>query len=145
MVSLIPHPVTGSGHSSLLWRTLPSRMSVVALCLFLLGIAALSWSLHGWLGGPPPPDYLGKGRVVGLYPPPSSLHATRPVIIIYHEPIAGLMDEAMSMPFIVASAKLFQGLRPGDSIAFGLKSTPDALLVVSIERIGADRQKDGAP
>jgi hypothetical protein len=46
------------------------------------------------------------------------------------------MDEAMSMPFIAASTKLFEGVRPGDRIAFGLKITPEALLVVSIERLG---------
>jgi Cu/Ag efflux protein CusF len=72
---------------------------------------------------------------VALVPPPSNLHATRPVIVIYHDQVPGLMDEAMSMPFIAASTKLFEGLRPGDRIAFGLKNTPDALLVVTIERL----------
>ena len=81
------------------------------------------------------PDYRGKGVVLAMLPPPSDLHATRPVIVIEHEPIAGLMDEKMSMPFIAASTALFQGLRKGDRIAFGLKDTPDALLVVAIERL----------
>jgi hypothetical protein len=62
-------------------------------------------------------DYRGTGVVLALLPPPSSLHATRPVIVIEHEPIAGLMDEKMSMPFLAASTALFQGLRPGDRIA----------------------------
>ena len=83
------------------------------------------------------PDYRGTGAVLAILPPPSSLHATRPVIIIQHEPIAGLMDEAMSMPFIAASTSLFQGLRAGDRIAFGLKDTPDALLVVTVQRLSA--------
>ncbi len=81
------------------------------------------------------PDYRGTGVVVALLPPPSTLHATRPVIIIHHDPIPGLMEEAMSMPFVAASTSLLQGLRPGDRIAFGLKGAPGALLVVSLERL----------
>ena len=81
------------------------------------------------------PDYRGRGVVLAMLPPPSDLHATRPVIVIEHEPIAGLMDEKMAMPFIAASTALFQGLRKGDRIAFGLKDTPDALLMVAIERL----------
>ncbi len=81
------------------------------------------------------PDWRGTGTVVAVLPPPSSLHATRPVIIIHHGPIHGLMEETMEMPFIAASAGLFAGLHPGDRIAFGLRDTPDALLVVSIEHL----------
>lgn len=86
---------------------------------------------------PPAPrvDWRGTGTVVALLPPPSSLHATRPVIIIHHGPIHGLMEETMDMPFIAASSTLFAGLRAGDRIAFGLEDTPDALLVVAIERL----------
>src|SRR2546421_4362497 len=83
------------------------------------------------------PDWRGTGVVVAILPPPSSLHATRPVIIIRHDPIRGLMDETMDMPFLAASMDLFGDLRPGDRVAFGLKDVPDALLVVSIERLGA--------
>ena len=82
------------------------------------------------------PDYRGTGVVMAILPPPSDLHATRPVIVIEHEPIAGLMDERMSMPFIAASTTLFKGLAPGDRIAFGLKDTPGALLVIIVERMG---------
>ena len=81
------------------------------------------------------PDYRGTGVVMAVLPPPSDLHATRPVIVIEHEPIVGLMDERMSMPFIAASTALLQGLHPGDRIAFGLKDTPGALLVISIDRL----------
>ena len=80
-------------------------------------------------------DYRGTGVVLAILPPPSDLHASRPVIVIEHEPIAGLMDERMSMPFIAASTALFEGLRPGDRIAFGLQDTPGALLVVTVERL----------
>jgi len=83
------------------------------------------------------PDWRGTGVVVAILPPPSSLHATRPVIIIRHDPIRGLMDETMDMPFLAASMDLFGDLHPGDRVAFGLKDVPDALLVVSIERLGA--------
>jgi Cu/Ag efflux protein CusF len=79
--------------------------------------------------------------VVRLLPPPSDLHATRPVIIIHHDPIAGLMDESMDMPFIAASSELFRDLRAGDRIAFGLQATPDALLVVSIKRLFPPRAR----
>ena len=85
------------------------------------------------------PDWRGTGVVVALLPPPSSLHATRPVIIVHHDPIHGLMEETMDMPFIAASTELFRGLRPGDRIAFGLKDVPGALLVVAIERLGERR------
>lgn len=79
-------------------------------------------------------DYRGTGVVLALLRPPSSLHATRPVIVIDHDPIAGLMNERMSMPFIAASTRLFDELEVGDRIGFGLMSTPDALLVVTVER-----------
>ena len=98
--------------------------------LFAVGIAA-GQSVRSGVK----PDYRGRGVILAMLPPPSDLHATRPVIVIEHEPIAGLMDEKMSMPFIAASTALFQGLHKGDRIAFGLKDTPDALLVVAIERL----------
>ena len=79
-------------------------------------------------------DYHATGVILALLPPPSNLHATRPVIIIQHDPIPGLMDEGMAMPFLVASLNLFDGFRPGDRIAFDLHTVPDALLVVHIER-----------
>ena len=104
---------------------------VLATLLFAVGVAA-GQSVRG---SGVKPDYRGRGVVLALLPPPSDLHATRPVIVIEHEPIAGLMDDKMSMPFIAASTALFHGLHKGDRIAFGLKDTPDALLVVAIERL----------
>ncbi|HET7341984.1 MAG TPA: copper-binding protein [Methylomirabilota bacterium] len=84
-------------------------------------------------------DWRGTGVVLKVLPPPSELHATRPVIVIQHEPIAGLMDDAMAMPFIAASTALFQGLRAGDHVAFGLRETPGALLVISIQKMPPER------
>lgn len=84
---------------------------------------------------PAPVEYRGTGIVLALMPAPSSLDATRPVIVLQHQPIAGLMDEAMSMPFIAASAGLFRDVKPGDRVAFVLRDVPGALLVVSIERL----------
>jgi hypothetical protein len=81
------------------------------------------------------PDYQGTGVIVGLHPAPSSLHATRPVVVVRHDPIRGLMDESMEHPFIVASASLFAGLEVGDRVEFGMKTTRDALLVVSLKRV----------
>jgi Copper binding periplasmic protein CusF len=82
-----------------------------------------------------PPRWRGVGVVVALLPAPSSLHATRPVVVLDHEPVHGLMEERMSMPFIAASAELFRGLKVGDRVAFALAETPDALLVVSLEKL----------
>jgi len=82
-----------------------------------------------------PPRWRGVGVVVALLPAPSSLHATRPVVVLDHEPIHGLMEDRMSMPFIAASADLFRGLKAGDRVAFALAETPDALLVVSLEKL----------
>jgi hypothetical protein len=81
-------------------------------------------------------SWRGTGTVLALLPPPSTLHATRPVIVIEHEPIAGLMADRMAMPFIAASTALFAGLHAGDRIAFGLEDAPGALLVVTVERLG---------
>jgi len=83
-----------------------------------------------------PARWRGAGVVVAVLPAPSSLHATRPVIVLDHQPIAGLMEQRMSMPFIAASADLFRGIKAGDHVAFALAETPDALLVVSLERLG---------
>jgi len=82
----------------------------------------------------PTVTYHGTGTVLALLPPPSDLHATRPVIVIEHDPIAGLMAERMAMPFIAASTTLFDGLHAGDRISFWLQDTPGALLLVTIER-----------
>ena len=100
-------------------------------------LAALLTTPTAWAQAPAAakPDYRGTGVVVAILPPPSSLHATRPVIIIHHDPILGLMDETMDMPFIAASTDLFRDLKAGDRIAFGLQDVPGALLVVIVERL----------
>jgi hypothetical protein len=121
--------VTASAHVRPGWTV------AISICLGLLVLGALAWHFPGWWGGAPKTDYQATGVVVALMPPPSALHATRPVIVIYHDRVPGLMDEAMSMPFIADSTRLFEGVHPGDRIAFGMKVTPDALLVVSIERL----------
>ena len=110
-----------------------------SLTLAAVLLAAAAAGAQSTLGPGAKPDYRGTGVVLAILPPPSDLHATRPVIVIDHEPIAGLMDEKMSMPFIAASTRLFQGLTAGDRIAFGLKDTPDALLVILVERIQSKR------
>jgi Cu/Ag efflux protein CusF len=80
------------------------------------------------------PELHGTGVVVALLPPPSNLHATRPVIVIHHDPLLPLMPEAMDMPFLAASTALFANIRAGDRIVFTLRETADALVVVAIER-----------
>ena len=63
------------------------------------------------------------------------------MVVLEHDPIAGLMDEKMSMPFIAASTDLFKGLKPGDHVVFGLQSTPDALLVISLRKQAVGRAR----
>ncbi len=123
------------------WQLIAPKRIFIAAGLVLLIAAGVFWSVQQWRGASPKPEYLATGVVVALLPPPSTLHTTRPVIIIYHDRVPGLMDEAMSMPFIADSMRLFDGLRPGDRIAFGLKETPEALLVVSIQRLTSPRGK----
>jgi Cu/Ag efflux protein CusF len=106
----------------------PVRDIVAALALVAAGAAAA--------GAQPPLEYRGTGVVVALMSPPSSLHATRPVVILQHQPIPGLMEEEMSMPFIAASVDLFRDVKPGDRVAFVLRDTPGALVVVSLQRMG---------
>jgi len=109
-------------------RGQPRPLSILLLVIALVAPAAAQPARSG-------ADWRGTGVVLAVLPPPSDLHAIRPVIVIRHEAIPGLMAEAMTMPFLAASAALFQGLRPGDRIAFRLKEVPDALLVISIERL----------
>lgn len=133
----IPAPVPSGGRSegsARSRRPLTMAMLAVAVASSLITGAAVLWPLVSRVATDPQPDYRGTGVVVELLPPPSPLHSTRPVIIIQHDPLPGLMEEAMAMPFLAASTRLFRDLRPGDRIAFGLKETPDALLVVSLER-----------
>ena len=85
------------------------------------------------------PDWRGTGVILKMLPPPSELHATRPVIVLQHDPIPGLMEESMTMPFLVASTALFRGRTAGERVTFGLKEVPDALLVISIEKAPAAR------
>ena len=113
---------------------LVDQLAAVVLILALVAPAAAQAPRAGT-----PPEYRGNGVVLAVLPPPSDLHPTRPVIVIQHEAIAGLMDEAMAMPFLVASPSLFEGLKAGDRIAFVLRDVPDALLVVAIERLPARR------
>ncbi len=85
------------------------------------------------------PDWRGTGVILKMLEPPSDLHATRPVIVLQHDPIPGLMGESMTMPFLAASTALFRGRVAGERVTFGLKEVPDALLVISIEKAPAAR------
>jgi hypothetical protein len=115
-------------------RLTPGWIALLAASVTLLASVA-GESLQGAPESTSTPDYQGTAVIVGLHPPPSALHATRPVVVLRHDPIVGLMDESMEHPFIAASADLFAGLKPGDRVAFGLKSTEDALLVIVLRRL----------
>ncbi|MGH7391323.1 MAG: copper-binding protein [Candidatus Rokuibacteriota bacterium] len=119
-----------------------SRLRLAALVAWLAApalAAPIAAQPAARLTAPARVDYRGTGVVLALLPPPSTLHATRPVMVIDHDAIKGLMEERMSMPFIAASTALFAGLEAGDRIAFGLMDTPDALLVVTVERLAHPR------
>jgi len=118
-----------------------TRASIVLVVAWSMVAAPAVAGGQGTLGSTSKPDYQGTGVIVGLHPPPSSLHPTRPVVVLKHEPIVGLMDEKMEMPFIAASTDLFKGLKSGDRVEFGLKSTPDALLVISLHPLPAGRRR----
>ena len=102
----------------------------------LLALLIASWDFTSSSAADRPAELHGTGVVVALLPPPSALHATRPVIVIHHDPILPLMPEAMDMPFLAGSTALFANVKVGDRIVFTLRETPDALLVVAIERAG---------
>lgn len=104
-------------------------MRRIAVVVLVVATAALAGAQSGV-------EYRGTGIVIALMPAPSGLHATRPVIILQHQPIPGLMEEEMSMPFIAASVDLFRDVTPGDRVAFVLRDVPGALVVVSLQRLG---------
>lgn len=138
---LTGQPWSGHFQSAPDGGSVSSTKLVVTLTLGLLVAGGLIGFFLGVWDAGPRSDYQGTGVVVSLLPPPSTLHATRPVIIIHHEPIPGLMEEAMSMPFIAASTRLLEGLRPGDRVKFRMQVTPEALLVVSLERMEPARNR----
>jgi Cu/Ag efflux protein CusF len=113
----------------------PRRSVIGAILVTLVVVSPPSLAAPLLAQALPHADYTGTAVVVALLPPPSDLHAVRPVVILHHEPIPGLMEEAMTMPFLADSTVLFRGLRPGDPVAFGLKDTPGALLVVFLRRL----------
>ena len=119
--------------------SLTDRSIVVATALMI--VCAVAADLQAASSSTSKPDYQGTAVIVALHPPPSSLHPTRPVVVLHHDPIVGLMDEKMEMPFIAASPSLFKGLKAGDRVEFGLKSTPDALLVISLRPLPPGKRK----
>ena len=120
-----------------MFAALTERRIVVATVLMM----ACAVVAHAASSSTSTPDYQGTGVIVAMHAPPSSLHPTRPVVVLHHEPIVGLMDEKMEMPFIAASADLFRGLKPGDRVEFGLKSTDDALLVIYLRPASSVRHR----
>ena len=58
------------------------------------------------------------------------------MILVRHEAVPGLMDEMASMAFLVESNDLLDRarLQPGDRVRLTVRQTPEALLVVEIQR-----------
>jgi hypothetical protein len=78
--------------------------------------------------------YRFVGRVVEVALPPSLYDATRPVVVLDHGPVRGLMP-GHTMPFMAASAELIKDFRPGEQVRGALTATPGALLVTELERL----------
>ena len=59
------------------------------------------------------------------------------MILVRHDAVPGLMEEMASMTFLTESKALLDraALQPGDRVRFTIRQTPDALLVVEIEKI----------
>lgn len=104
-----------------------------AACILLAAGAGgwLLWGREDDLKGPG--LYHGSGIVLAVLRAPSPLDATRPVVILRHDPIPDLMDKGMTHPFLVRSPGLLEGIAPGARVRFTLKDTPGALLVVRLE------------
>ena len=94
---------------------------VVALLILVLGAGV--WGFLTFLA-----PAKGTWRAVGVVE-----EVGQSVVVIRHETIPGLM-EGHSMDFFVESRRLLDGVKPGDRVRFQLKSTPGALLVVSLEK-----------
>jgi len=82
-----------------------------------------------------PKIYKGVGVVEQIIRAPWEFDRERDGVVIRHEAIKDLMDEAMTHPFVVKARRLLRGLRPGDRIRFTLKDTPGALLVIYVKKI----------
>lgn len=59
------------------------------------------------------------------------------MILVRHEAVPGLMGEMQSMLFFTESREVIDRAKisPGDRLRFTIKTTPDKLLVVDIQRI----------
>jgi hypothetical protein len=59
------------------------------------------------------------------------------MILVRHEAVSGLMDQMQSMLFFTESREVIDRAKisPGDRLRFTIKTTPDKLLVVDIQKI----------
>lgn len=132
-------PIAANGESTEVSGGIGSRrrrLLALGLALVVLAAGAGSWLL--WPGAEDlsgPGVYHGTGLVLAVLPAPSPLDATRPVIILRHDPIEALMEKGMTHPFVVRSEELLRGIGPGTPVRFTLKDTPGTLLVVRLEKV----------
>jgi len=66
---------------------------VLSLCVLTSGVAAAQPATPEAAK----PDWRGTGVILKLLPPPSDLHATRPVIVLQHDPINARGQERQAM------------------------------------------------
>lgn len=108
-----------NSHSSRQTSAAPWLTVAVSLLLLAFGV----WGLLMLLT-----PAKGTWRAVGVVE-----EVGQSFVVIRHETIPGLM-EGHSMDFFVESRTLLDGVKPGDRVRFLLKSTPNALLVVSLKK-----------
>jgi hypothetical protein len=59
------------------------------------------------------------------------------MILVRHEAVSGLMDPMQSMVFVAESREVIDRakINPGDRLRFTIKTTPDRLVVIDIQKI----------
>lgn len=129
---------SGDGASGVAGRRRVRRVVLVGFVALATagGVAWALWSLTDPNQDEDGPKiYKGTGIVEGVLLAPSAFDRKLDGLLIRHEAIKDLMDEAMTHPFVVKSRRLLRGLRPGDRIRFTLKDRPGALLVIYVKKI----------
>lgn len=97
-------------------------------CLLLAAFAAGIWgSYRGAFPGP------GLYRVTGRF----EARWGETMMLVRHDAIPGLMDEMASMALLTESKEVLDraALRPGERVRLTIRQTPDALLVVEIQKL----------
>jgi len=109
-------------------RRTPRWAAPVLFCVLLAGFAAGIWASYR-------EAFPGRGlyRTTGVF----ETRLGQTMILVRHEAIPGLMEPMDNMALIVESADLLDraALRRGDRVRLTIRDTPEALLVVEIQKL----------